>query len=84
MDPQDDPEARIRQLEQQSADYGAVELGADQYSGTQGPTPTTPLPPPAYGTPPPTYGARPMATRTARHRSASHSRKGRGRVLRWG
>ena len=56
MSSQDDPEERIRQLEQQSANHGAVELGADQYSG--GVNPTAPLPPPVYGNqqmPPPPY-----------------------------
>lgn len=53
MNPEDDPEARIRQLEQQSANYGTVELGANQDS--RGATPTAPLPPPVYGPPPP-YG----------------------------
>ena len=48
MNPEEDPEARIRQLEQPLADY-AVELGANQ--PTEGVNPTTPLPPPAYGTP---------------------------------
>jgi hypothetical protein len=61
MKAQDDPEERIRQLEQSAAQYGAVELGAEQRGRSA--TPTTPLPPPAYGappaygTPPPTYGA---------------------------
>jgi hypothetical protein len=58
MSSQDDPEARIRQLEQQSANHGAVELGADQYSGGVNPPP--PLPPPVYGNPqmpPPPYGS---------------------------
>jgi hypothetical protein len=59
MSSQDDPEERIRQLEQQSANDGAVELGGSQSSG--GVNPTTPLPPPVYDTqqlpPPPTYGS---------------------------
>ncbi|BBY80114.1 DUF3060 domain-containing protein [Mycolicibacterium pulveris] len=50
MNPQDDPEERIRQLEQLRAGQGAVELGATQPT-TQ---PTTQLPPPAYPSP---YGA---------------------------
>ncbi|WP_082973946.1 DUF3060 domain-containing protein [Mycobacterium sp. E740] len=49
MNPEDDPEARIRQLEQPLADYGAVELGAnDPAGGTQQ---TAALPPPVYGPP---------------------------------
>ncbi len=50
MNPQDDPEERIRQLEQMRAGQGAVELGATQ------PTQPPPLPPPAYPNP---YGASP-------------------------
>jgi hypothetical protein len=46
----DDPEERIRQLEQSAASYGATELGTDQVSQ---------LPPPVYATPPPGYGAPP-------------------------
>jgi hypothetical protein len=47
MSSPEDPEERIRQLEQQSAGYGAVELGS---SGTPqaGAAPTSPLPPPVY------------------------------------
>ncbi len=65
MGPQDDPEERIRQLEQSAAAYGAVELGGQQGSDGTGYTPTSPLPPPPnygtpapapYGTPPPPYG----------------------------
>lgn len=48
MNPEDDPEARIRQLEQPLAAY-AVELGAT--APNEGVNPTTPLPPPAYGAP---------------------------------
>ncbi|MCT7658295.1 DUF3060 domain-containing protein [Mycobacterium deserti] len=64
MNSQDDPEARIRQLENSAGQYGAVELGATESSGA-GYTPTAPLPPPpAYGAPPPTfsdpYAAPPM------------------------
>lgn len=58
MSSPEDPEERIRQLEQQSAQYGAVELGA----GQSGPPPTSPLPPPVYGTeqaPVPPYGGDP-------------------------
>lgn len=52
MEPQDDPEARIRQLEQ--ADLGAVELGTSQHTGND--HQTSALPPPVYGPPyPPTY-----------------------------
>jgi hypothetical protein len=51
MNPQDDPEARIRQLEQPLADYGAVELGATTSTGGAPPGPTAPLPPPVYGDP---------------------------------
>jgi hypothetical protein len=63
MNPEEDPEARIRQLENSAAQYGAVELGAGQ-SGHEGPAPTAPLPPPVYGSPPaygspPPYGAPP-------------------------
>jgi len=47
MDPQDDPEARIRQLEQGLADVAnASELG------TSGAGTTTPMPPPTYVPPP--------------------------------
>jgi hypothetical protein len=56
----DDPEERIRQLEQSAASYGAVELGAEH--AREGVNPTSPLPPPAYGSPPPPpYGAPPPA-----------------------
>jgi hypothetical protein len=48
MNPEEDPEARIRQLEQPLAGY-ATELGANR--PTEGVNPTTPLPPPAYGAP---------------------------------
>jgi hypothetical protein len=61
MSSQDDPEARIRQLEEQSANYGAVELGSTP-AGSGGPAPTSPLPPPVYGTdqvPVPPYGVDP-------------------------
>ena len=66
MNPQDDPEARIRDLERSAAEYGAVELGTSQYgSGSASPPPQ--LPPPVYPNPyPPTspygnpYGAPPM------------------------
>ncbi|WP_059167000.1 MULTISPECIES: DUF3060 domain-containing protein [unclassified Mycobacterium] len=54
MKPEDDPEARIRQLEQPLADYGAVELGTSQPSGND--YQTSALPPPVYGPPyPSTY-----------------------------
>jgi len=59
MSAQDDPEERIRQLEQSAASYGAVELGADQYSSGPTADPTAQLPPPVYGNRPPTYGAPP-------------------------
>ncbi|MGV0646368.1 DUF3060 domain-containing protein [Mycolicibacterium sp. XJ2546] len=49
MNPQDDPEERIRQLEQLRTGPGAVELGA-----TQPTPPTQPLPPPVWADP---YGA---------------------------
>ncbi|MFV9634374.1 DUF3060 domain-containing protein [Mycobacterium neumannii] len=49
MKPEDDPEARIRQLEQPLADYGAVELGTSQPPGTD--YQTSALPPPVYGPP---------------------------------
>lgn len=58
MSSHDDPEDRIRQLEQSAASYGAVELGADQYSSPAA-DPTAQLPPPVYGAPPPTYGPPP-------------------------
>ncbi|MGE2724363.1 DUF3060 domain-containing protein [Mycolicibacterium pulveris] len=45
MNPQDDPEERIRQLEQMRAGSGAVELGATQ------PTQPSQLPPPVYADP---------------------------------
>lgn len=57
MSSEDDPEARIRQLENSAAQYGGVELGTSDSSGA-GYTPTAPLPPPAYA-PPPAYGAPP-------------------------
>jgi hypothetical protein len=53
MSSTDDPEERIRQLEQQSANYGARELGTTEYSSAPPPPipppPTAPLPPPVYG-----------------------------------
>lgn len=57
----DDPEERIRQLEQSAASYGAVELGAEH--AREGVNPASPLPPPAYAAPPPPppYGAPPPA-----------------------
>ncbi len=55
MNPQDDPEARIRQLEQPLADYGAVELGSDQTSGGSNSSLPPPLPPPVHPTQP--YGS---------------------------
>jgi hypothetical protein len=59
----EDPEERIRQLEQSAAAYGARELGTDQPRYTDGAPPSS-LPPPAYGPPqpgypPPSYGAPP-------------------------
>jgi len=60
----EDPEERIRQLEQSAAAYGARELGADQPRYAEGVPPSS-LPPPAYGppqpgyAPPPSYGAPP-------------------------
>jgi hypothetical protein len=64
MNSPEDPEERIRQLEQSAAGYGAVELGGQQPSGTEGFTPTAPLPPPVYANPPqygspPPYGSPP-------------------------
>jgi hypothetical protein len=50
MSSPEDPEERIRQLEAQSANYGAVELGTSG-TGQSGAAPTSPLPPPVY--PPP-------------------------------
>lgn len=58
MSREEDPEARIRQLEQSAAQYGAVELGTEQYTSSQAADPTAQLPPPVYGTPP-AYGAPP-------------------------
>lgn len=57
MSSPEDPEERIRQLEQQSANYGAVELGATGGSAPP-PPPTAPLPPPVYTgqVPVPPYG----------------------------
>lgn len=49
MNPEDDPEARIRQLEQPLADHGAVELGTSQRSADD--YQTSALPPPVYGPP---------------------------------
>ncbi len=58
----EDPEDRIRQLEQSAASYGAVELGAE-YAPREGVNPSSQLPPPAYNTPvpppPPAYGPPP-------------------------
>ena len=51
MNPQDDPEARIRDLERSAAEYGAVELGTSQYSDGTTASPPPPLPPPVYGAP---------------------------------
>jgi Protein of unknown function (DUF3060) len=48
MNPEEDPEARIRELEQPLAGY-AEELGASQPN--EGVNPTAPLPPPVYGAP---------------------------------
>lgn len=54
MNPEDDPEARIRQLEQPLADYGTVELGTSQPGAND--YRTSALPPPVYGPPAqPTY-----------------------------
>lgn len=59
----EDPEERIRQLEQSAAAYGARELGSDQPQYSEGVNPTSSLPPPAYGAPPaygqPAYGQQP-------------------------
>ena len=60
MNAPEDPEERIRQLEQSAAGYGAVELGGQQPSGSEGSIPTAPLPPPAYGSTPP-YGNTPSS-----------------------
>nr|WP_194946058.1 DUF3060 domain-containing protein [Mycolicibacterium malmesburyense] len=49
MNPEDDPEARIRQLEQPLAGRGAVELGTSQPPGND--YQTSALPPPVYGPP---------------------------------
>jgi hypothetical protein len=56
MDPQEDPEARIRQLEQPLANTAqASELGTTPYTSGGGyvPPPSTPPPPPTYIPPPP-------------------------------
>jgi hypothetical protein len=58
MNSPEDPEERIRQLEQSAAGYGAVELGGQQPGDSEGFTPTAALPPPVYGNPPP-YGNQP-------------------------
>lgn len=63
MNPQDDPEERIRQLEQMRLGPGAVELGA-----TQPTPPAQPLPPPVYADP---YGAPPYGVP---YPQQSHSR----------
>lgn len=55
----EDPEDRIRQLEQSAAAYGARELGTDQPQYSEGVNPASSLPPPAYGAPPPAYGSPP-------------------------
>ncbi|MFI5509159.1 DUF3060 domain-containing protein [Mycobacterium sp. NPDC051804] len=55
----EDPEERIRQLEQSAAAYGAQELGTDQPQYSGGVDPSSQLPPPAYGAPPPAYGSPP-------------------------
>ena len=55
----EDPEERIRQLEQSAATYGARELGTDQPQYNEGVNPTSQLPPPPYGAPPPAYGSPP-------------------------
>lgn len=49
MNPEDDPEARIRQLEQPLAGQGAVELGTSQPPVND--YQTSALPPPVYGPP---------------------------------
>ncbi|BBX04572.1 membrane protein [Mycolicibacterium moriokaense] len=56
----EDPEERIRQLEQSAASYGAVELGAE-HAPREGVDPSSQLPPPpAYNTPvPPAYAPPP-------------------------
>lgn len=60
MGQQDDPEERIRQLEQSAASYGAVELGGQPPTSQLPPPPNYGNPPPApYGTPPPAYGTPP-------------------------
>jgi hypothetical protein len=63
MEPQDDPEARIRALEQPLADTArATELGTAPYTAPNNaylPPPVPPMPPQAQGpyTPPPGYNA---------------------------
>jgi hypothetical protein len=73
VDPQDDPEARIRALEQPLADTArATELGTTPYStgNAYPPPPLPPMPPPAQGPyPPPGYGGAPWS-QPPRRRSA--------------
>jgi hypothetical protein len=62
MEPHDDPEARIRALEQPLADYArATELGTTPHTAPNNaylPPPLPPMPPPAQGSyQPPGYGA---------------------------
>ena len=61
MNPQDDPEARIRDLERPLADVASTsELGTGQYPGGYGSAPPPPPPGYRYGTPfptPPTRGS---------------------------
>ncbi|MGV0792953.1 DUF3060 domain-containing protein [Mycolicibacterium sp. XJ1819] len=54
MNPQDDPEERIRQLEQSAATGRAVELGAERSSRPA--EPTSALPPPAFDPYQPPFG----------------------------
>ena len=57
MEPHDDPEARIRALEQPLADTArATELGTTPYTSGQ-PPPLPPMPPPVGSYQPPGYGA---------------------------
>jgi hypothetical protein len=61
MTPQEDPEARIRDLERSLADVARTsELGTEQNQGSYGntsPLPPPPLPPPGYPPPPGYYNA---------------------------
>ncbi|MCK0173829.1 DUF3060 domain-containing protein [Mycolicibacterium sp. F2034L] len=67
MNPQDDPEARIRDLERPLADRARTsELGTQPYSvGGTYPSPPPPLPPPAYDTSYPVAYPAPKSSHTS-------------------